>query len=179
LSNNKSEEMLQMETSNQKLLLLKLMPLAALVPMTDEALHALPNGLVPKGLVGFNNFPYRIGRESRVVRDEKTGQVHRMERHRPGNTNPNNDLYLVDDGKLLNISREHLSIEMRGDDFCVIDRNSACGFSIDGQHFGGDGKGGSCAIKNGQVLAMGAKHSLYQFRFVDFRGFSVVKITDV
>jgi hypothetical protein len=149
-------------------LLASLMPLAALVPLTEEASHALPNEMLKRGLVGIHGFPFRIGRESRIVLDEKTGLIHRMERYKPGRHAPNNDLYLIDDGQLLNVSREHLSIEKRDNEFVVVDRKSACGFSVDGKHFGGDGKGGTCPIEDEQVLTLGAAQSPFRFRFVNF-----------
>jgi hypothetical protein len=42
--------------------------------------------------------------------DEKSGQIARLERYRPAGFTPTNDLYLIDEGQLLSISREHLLI---------------------------------------------------------------------
>lgn len=95
-----------------------------------QALHALPNEHLRRGLVGINVLPFRIGRESRIYHDEKTGAIHRLERYKPGAHEPNNDLYLLDDGHLLNVSREHLQIVRRDDGFHVVDRKSACGFEV-------------------------------------------------
>lgn len=164
-------------TQNLHELLSSLMPVAALIPLTDEALHALPNEHMRRGLVGINVLPFRIGRESRIYQDEKTGSIHRLERYKPGGQAPNNDLYLLDGGHLLNVSREHLQVVRHADGFRVVDRKSACGFAVDGQHVGGDGKGGEATIANGQELCIGSSVSPYRYRFVDFSGYAVAKAT--
>ena len=156
-------------------LMSSLVPVAALVPLTDEALHALPNEPMRRGLVGINVLPFRVGRESRIYQDEKTGSVHRLERYKPGGQAPNNDLYLLDGGHLLNISREHLQIERREDGFHIVDRKSACGFSVDGKRVGGDGKGGEMPINHDQELCIGSSVSPYRYRFIDFSGFAVTR----
>ena len=162
-------------TQNLHELLSSLMPVAALVPLTDEALHALPNEHMRRGLVSINVLPFRIGRESRIYQDEKTGSIHRLERYKPGGQAPNNDLYLLDGGHLLNLSREHLQIVRRDDGFYIVDRKSACGFAIDGQHLGGEGKGGEARITNDQELCIGSSVSPYRYRFVDFSGFGLTQ----
>jgi hypothetical protein len=145
-----------------------LLPLAALVPLTEQALHALPDIHVRRGIAVIYAWPFRIGRESRMLVDEKSGQIARLERYRPAGLTPTNDLYLIDEGQLLSISREHLLIERKGPGFEVRDRNSACGFLVDGTHVGGEGTGGTLALQDGQILTLGWKESPYRYRFVDF-----------
>lgn len=145
-----------------------LLPLAALVPLGDKALHALPDAHLRQGLAAIYAWPFRIGRESRILVDEKTGQIARLERYQPAGFTPNNDLYLIDDGKLLSISREHLSIERSSVGFVVTDCKSACGFLVEDTHVGGDHKGGSHALQHWQILTLGWKDSPYRYRFVDF-----------
>lgn len=145
-----------------------LLPLAALVPLTDDALHALPDLHLRQRVAAIHAWPFRIGRESRILVDEKTGQIARLERYKPAGFTPTNELYLVDDGKLLSISREHVVIERSANGFTVTDRKSACGFLVEAEHVGGDHKGGSHALQHGQTLTLGWKDSPYRYRFMDF-----------
>ncbi len=102
-------EGMQTDRSNTELFN-ALLPLAALVPLTEQALHALPDIHVRRGIAVIYAWPFRIGRESRMLVDEKSGQIARLERYRPAGFTPTNDLYLIDEGQLLSISREHLLI---------------------------------------------------------------------
>lgn len=145
-----------------------LLPLAALVPVGEKALFALPDIHMRQGIAAIHAWPFRIGRESRILVDEKTGQIARLERYRPGGFTTTNDLYLIDDGKHLNISREHLVIECHSGNFVVTDRKSACGFAVEDQHVGGEHKGGSHGLQHNQILTLGWKDSPWRFRFVDF-----------
>jgi len=84
-------------------------PLTApvLLPLTPEAEESIQGKEIK-----LEPFPFRVGRESRVRMVK--GQLRPMERrklHAP----PNNDLYLIDRGKRLNVSREHFQIEKRRD----------------------------------------------------------------
>jgi len=162
-----------MGESNKAELLKALIPRAGLLPLTVDALNTLPVEQMKRGLLGLYAFPFRIGRESRLQRDEKTGQFHRIERVKPGGHKTNNDIYLIDSGKLLNISREHLSIELQDGEFVVVDRGSACGFAINGQHTGGHDKGGRANIRDGDELVLGIVTSPFRFRFIDFSGYGV------
>ena len=93
-------------------ILAKFRPKAVLKALTPEALRALPAGMAVGDLLPVLRLPYRMGRESRVQKIE--GEWHRVERPRRfGGTEhqPNNDVYLVDGGHLLQISREHLQLE--------------------------------------------------------------------
>lgn len=143
-----------------------LTPQAALAPITEEALVALPAYLARVGVVPIFSFPFRIGRESRVRVDEKSGRLVRMERTMNSNVSADNDLYLVDSGHRLNISRSHLSIERIGQEFVVVDRQSACGCQINEDRIGGHDKGGEHALQDGDELTIGTPGSPYRFRFV-------------
>lgn len=145
-----------------------LLPLAALIPLGEKALHALPDMHQREGLAVIHAWPFRIGRESRILVEEKTGHIARLDRYLPPGVEPNNELYLVDDGKLLSISREHIVIERNTHGFVVTDRKSACGFLVEDTHVGGDHKGGSHVLQHGQTLTLGWKDSPYRYRFVDF-----------
>ncbi|MCX7591058.1 MAG: FHA domain-containing protein [Kiritimatiellae bacterium] len=132
---------------------------AVLRPLTLEAREA-----INRDEVRIRTFPFRVGRESRM------GLVHgvfqSLER-RKLTTPPNNDLYVMDRGKRLQISREHFQIERNTDgSFVLVDRGSACGTIVDDQVVGGDDKGGRCPIRNGSVIVVGTSASPYRFQFL-------------
>ncbi|WP_462321321.1 hypothetical protein [Halochromatium sp.] len=82
-----------------------LRPKSVLQPMTAEATDVVPESQLIEGYVVIVRFPFRVGRESRVKL--VNGRLGRTERPKFGNEDPNNDLYLIDRGSLLNISRGH------------------------------------------------------------------------
>lgn len=112
-----------------------------------------------------DHFPYRIGRESRIEIVNGVPQV--AERRRSDISNPNNDLYLHDQGRKLNVSRQHLQIE-RDDNgnYHVIDRGSACGTLVGNVKIGGHDAGGECPLNDGDLLVIGTSESPFVFRFV-------------
>lgn len=129
-----------------------------MIPLTDEARHALQG----RRHVEIDRLPFRIGRESRLAMVE--GELTFMER-RKGNKPPNNDLYLIDSGERLNVSREHLQIEAeaRGG-YRVHDRGSACGTLVDGVAIGGMDRTGSAPLREGSEIVVGTAGSPYRFR---------------
>lgn len=128
-----------------------------LIPLTDEAKLAL-NG---RDSIEIDCLPFRIGRESRMAM--VSGELQYVER-RKGTVTPNNDLYLYDSGKLLNISREHLQIEMnRKGEFSVYDRGSACGTHVDGVAVGGKDETGRAPLRNDSELVIGTSDSPFRF----------------
>ena len=130
---------------------------AILVPQTPEARSALRG----RPHVEIDRLPFRIGRESRLAMVE--GELTFMER-RKGARPPNNDLYLLDQGELLNISREHLQIEQAADGgFVVHDRGSACGTQVDDRTIGGRDTTGSLPLKEGSKIVIGTRESPYRF----------------
>jgi hypothetical protein len=150
-----------------------LLPVAALRPLTEEALYSIPQIYLHSGIVPIYKMPFRIGREARIYKDEETGTLHRIERHRPNSQSPTNDLYLIDRGHKLNISREHLQIIRVEGEFTVVDRLSACGFLVNKSHHGGNDSGGRSTIRDGDILILGIDSSPYQFQFLDFTGYQV------
>lgn len=142
----------------------KVLPKAVLQAMTPEALEAIPQGQRVDEYVVIRCFPFRIGRESRLRRVD--GRVERVERPKRAEREPNNDLYLLDKGKLLNISREHLRIEKTADGYMLVDRGSACGTRIEGQVLGGEDAGGQRVLQDGDVVALGTATTPYRYRFV-------------
>ncbi len=147
-------------------------PLAVLKAITPAAKEAAPQGQRIDDLISIRKFPFRIGRESRVRKID--GREERVERLKLDNREANNDLYLVDREELLNISREHLQIEKTESGYRLVDRRSACGTKIDGVAIGGNGKGGSVALHDGEVIGIGSKSSLYLYRFITLEGYEVL-----
>ncbi|MBE0582995.1 MAG: FHA domain-containing protein [Desulfofustis sp.] len=156
---------------DKKQLLTSFLPIAVLQAETPEAVEAVPQNQILDGVVCIRRLPFRIGRESRVKK--VNGRIERIERPKLDDREPNNDLYLVDRGHLLNISREHLRIEFDGDCFVLVDRGSACGTKINDEPVGGEDQGGSKILRDGDVIIIGTKESPYRYRFFDLRGFEV------
>ena len=128
-------------------------------PLTDEAHKAMQRD---KRLI--THVPYRVGRERRVALIN--GEYHSMER-RASSQPPNNELYLLDLGEKLNVSREHLQIEQEEDGrYVLIDRGSACGTIVDDQPVGGHDHGGRWPLHNGSTIRVGISSSPYLFEFV-------------
>lgn len=148
------------------------LPKAALKALTPQAIEATPIDDLEDDCIIIRHVPFRIGRESRVVNID--GRLERVERSKRGNSNPNNDLYLIDSGHRLNISREHLLIEKRNEQFFLVDRGSACGTKVEGENVGGDDFGGSVQIKDGDVIAVGAAGTPYVFTFITFEEYEIV-----
>lgn len=131
-----------------------------LIALTPEAEAAMGTSeLVLK------HFPFRIGRESRIA---LVGGVMRVtERRRQDLSTASNDLYLIDQGRPLSVSRQHLQIE-RSDDggYRVVDCGSACGTLVGHKKVGGHDQGGESILQHGEVLVVGNSESPFVFRFM-------------
>ena len=141
-----------------------LLPKAVLKPLTPEAEQAVPDGMIQSGLISIRKFPFRVGRESRVMLVE--GKIRRIERPRLGGREPNNDLYLIDSGELLNISREHFQIERTGEGYVLVDRGSACGTMVGAIRVGANDAGGSVPLKDGDTIGIGTESTPYRYTFI-------------
>jgi len=138
-------------------------PIAVLKALTRDAELAVPQGLLVAGMVGIRSYPFRVGRESRgkVV----DGVFHRIERPRRGDSKPNNDLYLADNKERLQISREHFQIERAATGYQVVDRGSVCGISVGGVRAGGNERGGTLPLRDGDEIRVGEDVSPYSYTF--------------
>lgn len=130
---------------------------ALLVALTPEARKALGG---PEREMA--NFPYRVGRESRGIQRTPKGVV--SERRSPG-SRPSNDLYLLEDDEPLNVSRAHFEIERSATGYILVDRASTCGTIVEGEIVGGATRGGTIALRDGDVILVGTSRSPYVFRF--------------
>lgn len=141
-----------------------LFPKAVLKPLTPQAHEAVPVGMQVKGLVTIHEFPFKVGRESRTTMVDN--RLHRLERPVVPGTRLNNDLYLLDSGDLLQISREHFQINKTVDGYLLVDRGSKCGVSINGKRVGGQSGEVEMKLNDGDVIGIGTVQTLYLFTFI-------------
>ena len=129
---------------------------ARLIALSDAARAALEGAERP-----IERFPFRVGRESRT---SSPAPWTRGER-RVGDGSQVNDLYLVDEGELLNVSREHFLIEADGDRFFLADRGSVCGTIVGGRTVGGERRYERVEIHDDDVIVAGPETSPFVFKF--------------
>lgn len=154
-------------------LLMASLPKAMLQALNPETQNAVPQALLRDDKVVISKFPYKIGRESRMIRID--GRLERIERPKKDDSSPNNDLYLMDRGERLNVSREHFQIEKNSNGYLLVDRGSSCGTKVEGVKVGGEDQGGSVLLHDGDVIAVGAAGTPYLFRFITFDEYSLVR----
>ena len=131
---------------------------AFLFALTPEARTAL-NGAEAE----LKEFPFRVGRESRRF-ESLENKLKFSEKRKPTNL-PNNDLYLLENAELMNVSREHFQIAREGGGFVLQDRGSTLGTIVEGVRIGGEQKGGRVALRDGDVIIIGASVSEFAFKF--------------
>ncbi len=150
---------------NDKTSILKLLtPKAVLEAISPEANASVPPSQIEHGFVKINQFPFSVGRESRVKESE--GKLIRIERVKFTDHEPNNDLYLIDAVRPLNISREHFTIVKNSNGYVLIDRYSACGTAIGTNRIGGRDSGGQARLEDGDIIMIGGEDSPYRFKFI-------------
>ena len=94
------------------------------------------------------------------------GRLEVLERRKPVAT-PTNDLYILDAGPVLQVSREHFQIEQISEGrYELIDRGSACGTIVGNHLVGGHDQGGRCPLEDGNVIVIGTSKSPYAFKFL-------------
>lgn len=139
-------------------------PIAVLKTITTETKSAINENCLGDEYVGIWKFPFRIGRESRIQTLDRQAVL--SERQKNSITSPNNDIYLIDRGKYLQISRQHFQIEKTETGYLLRDRGSACGTIVNTDKVGGEDIGGTCELHDGDIIKIGSKHSHYQFKFI-------------
>jgi hypothetical protein len=130
---------------------------AFLKALTPEAKACLGQHMLP-----ISHYPFRVGGDSR-----HSSSTELPERRRNGNSIPNNDLYLLERGPLLNVSREHFQIEIRAGEYYLVDRGSACGTLVEGTVIGKNRIGGERRLEDGDVIIVGTSASPYAFKFIN------------
>lgn len=154
-------------------LLTEMLPKAMLQALTAEALEAVPLVVRHGDKVAIYDFPFKVGRESRVMK--VNGRLESIERPKKDNSSPTNDLYLIDRGHRLNISREHFEILCEESGYSLVDRGSACGTRVAGKSTGGGDRGGIVPLRDGDIIAVGIADTPYTYRFITFDEFSLVR----
>jgi len=153
---------------NDKTSILQLLtPKAALQAMTAESKSCVHQGFLEHGFIRINQFPFSVGRESRV--NESGEKLTRIERVKFTDHEPNNDLYLIDAVRPLNISREHFTIVKKNNNtYVLMDRCSACGTAVGDKRIGGRDSGGQTELKDGDIITVGGEDTPYHFKFIVF-----------
>ncbi len=141
-----------------------LFPQAVLKAMTEEARASLPAPFQASGMVCILASPFRVGRESRVLMIND--KPHRVERPAMPGSVPSNELYLMDAGRLLQVSREHFSIDKTADGFALTDRGSKCGLSVAGKRLGIGAGVMTAPLHDGDLITIGTAESHYRFSFI-------------
>jgi pSer/pThr/pTyr-binding forkhead associated (FHA) protein len=130
---------------------------ATLIALTPEANAALGG---PE--IALARLPFRVGRESRATQ-RAAGRT--IAERRKSQSRPTNELYLAENGEMLNVSREHLQIQHNGTHYILVDRQSSCGTIVEGTTVGGRGAGGAVKLNDGDVIIVGTSSSRYVFKF--------------
>ncbi|WP_201353088.1 FHA domain-containing protein [Hydrogenimonas urashimensis] len=144
------------------------LPRAVLLAQTDQAAAAIPIKNQFDDMIPIWKFPYRIGRESRVEVDDH-GHIIVKERFKHGMKSvPTNDIYLIDFGERLQISRDHLQIVEEDGKYYVIDDGSKCGTGVNEKRIGGDSDTERTEIEDGDTIVLGTSGSPYRYTFVLF-----------
>jgi pSer/pThr/pTyr-binding forkhead associated (FHA) protein len=151
-------------TDEKQKILAKLFPKAVMTALSPEARTALPAVQQANGVISILSFPFRVGRESRVMVINNT--VHRVERPTLHGSAPNNDIYLMDAGQMLQISREHFRIDQTADGYLLTDRGSKCGLAVNGKRIGAETGIMSVTLNDGDVIAIGNRTTPYLYTFV-------------
>ncbi len=133
----------------------------ALKPLTPEAKEALDGSAE----IRLRALPFRIGRDSRTP--IRNGWFGRSERREP-RADTNNELYLLDTGRLKNVSREHCQIFEDRDEpgrYFLEDRGSVCGTIVGSRTVGGHRQIESCRLEHENVIVIGTQESPFAFQF--------------
>ncbi len=151
---------------DKQALLSRVTPVAVLKAITPESKNAISGNCLGNEVIGIWNFPFRMGRESRVEHVDG-GMVH-SERVKINPGKPNNDIYLIDNRQYLEISRQHIKIEKVDSGYLLVDRGSALGTIVNNQKIGSEDTGGSFELKDGNIIKIGSENSPYEFMFITF-----------
>ncbi len=149
-------------------LLNDIIPKAVLKAIEEESKHAIIKRIFNHNIIPITRYPFRIGREARV--EYIDGEVVLQERHSLSGQEPNNDVYLFDNGKFLQISREHCSIlyDAQKKEYVLEERGSACGSAVNDVRIGTDEERFVAPLHDGDIITLGTKESKFRFKFITF-----------
>lgn len=141
-------------------ILKSIIPRAVLLPLNQKTKMSISNDK----FIPINNFPFKVGRESRISDDERGFFV--KLRLRNVEYTPNNDIYLIDNNEFLQISKEHFEISIEDDSYIIVDRGSMNGTTLNNVTIGGDRTIEKRNIDDGDIVKIGTVNSNYEFQFL-------------
>ena len=154
-----------MLNDEKKEILDSVIPKAVLKAATGEAKHSILKRFFGKDIIPIYDYPFRIGREARI--EHLDDKIIIQERHGLSGHAPNNDVYLLDNGNFLQISREHCTIINNGDnEYILQDRGSSCGTLVNQVKVGDPDKENTSVLKDGDIITLGSENSKYEFKFI-------------
>lgn len=128
-----------------------------------EALTPEAEGSLGAQRLLLHTLPFRVGRECRLVASD---DGLRVAERRKSDAQPTNELYLLDPGPRLQVSRAHFRIELADDGaYRLVDVGSALGTLVGSRLVGGDDRGGEAPLADGDVIVAGTSESPFAFRF--------------
>jgi pSer/pThr/pTyr-binding forkhead associated (FHA) protein len=139
-------------------------PKAVLLPLTKEANKSIVKGPCNNELITMSAFPFKIGRESRLGENER-GLFLKL-RMITNASKPNNDIYLYNSSKNLQISKEHFQIERNLSKYTIKDRGSSKGTTINGITYGGNKEVFEQTLNDGDIIIIGDKTSDLKYQFL-------------
>jgi hypothetical protein len=151
-----------METKEE--LLKRITPLAVLRAITAEAKDSIIKSCLGEGVIGIWKYPFHIGRESRLKDHDRKNIISTLQNALT--QKPVNDIYLIDDGEYLQISRKHLQIEKKQGSYLLTDLGSACGTIVNKTKIGNKHKEDNSILKDGDIIQFGTPNSPYIFEFI-------------
>ena len=151
-----------METKEE--LLKRITPLAVLRAITPEANDSIIKSCLGDGLIGIWQYPFHIGRESRLKDHDRKNIISTLQNALT--KKPINDIYLIDKGEYLQISRKHLKIEKKQTSYLLTDLGSACGTIVNKIKIGNNHKDDSSILNDGDIIQFGTPNSPYIFEFI-------------
>lgn len=141
-----------------------IIPKAVLLPLTKEATNSIVKSQCKNDLIPMFTFPYRFGRESRLGNNERG--IFLKLRIISTKAEPNNDIYLLNESKNLQISKEHFQIERNKNFFILKDRGSTMGTTINGVTYGQNNGDTEQVLNDGDIIKIGNNSSEFKYQFV-------------
>jgi len=150
---------------NEKQSIIQLItPKAVLKATTPEAIDSIPRNMLEQDVIRICKFPFRVGREMRIKKMGK--DLMKVERVKPPEREPTNDLYLIDIRLPRQISGEHFRIEKNDSGYMLIDCGSDCGTAVGTSRTEGQDGNGEVKLEDGDIIAVGTKNTPYLFKFI-------------
>ncbi|MBU3014962.1 FHA domain-containing protein [Poseidonibacter lekithochrous] len=150
--------------NTKKNIIKTIMPKAVLLPLTKEATNALVKGQYQHDLIPMMDFPFKVGRESRLDTNDNGLFVKLRLIRTP--SKPNNDIYLINEGRDLQISKEHFQIERTSSEYILKDRGSSNGTTINDITYGGEKEVFEKVLNDGDIIKIGTNQSLFKYQFL-------------